>query len=252
MLRWLTAGESHGPALVGIIEGVPAGVELTSAQIADALARRRLGYGRGARMKFEQDVVDDPRRRPPRPHPGRPRRHPGRQHRMAQVGADHVRRPRRPGDPRRAGPQRPADPPPARPRRLHRHAEVRLRRGASRARTRQRPRDCDPRGPRHRRLRVPRSSSASSSCPTQCPSPAPPSRKAGRCRSRTTSWPSTPTRCAASTAKPPTPWSPRSTSHTRRATPSAASSRSSPTASRRDWAATSTGTAASTPVWPLP
>jgi len=57
MLRWLTAGESHCPALVGIIEGVPAGVELTSGQIADALARRRLGYGRGARMKFEQDVV---------------------------------------------------------------------------------------------------------------------------------------------------------------------------------------------------
>ncbi|WP_427018029.1 chorismate synthase [Pseudarthrobacter sp. P1] len=57
MLRWLTAGESHGPALVGIIEGVPAGVELTSTQIQAALARRRLGYGRGARMKFEQDVV---------------------------------------------------------------------------------------------------------------------------------------------------------------------------------------------------
>lgn len=57
MLRWLTAGESHGPALVGILEGVPAGVELTSQQIRDALARRRLGYGRGARMKFEQDEV---------------------------------------------------------------------------------------------------------------------------------------------------------------------------------------------------
>lgn len=57
MLRWLTAGESHGPALVGIIEGVPAGVELTSVQIQEALARRRLGYGRGARMKFEQDEV---------------------------------------------------------------------------------------------------------------------------------------------------------------------------------------------------
>jgi chorismate synthase len=57
MLRWLTAGESHGPALVGIIEGVPAGVELTGSAIQDALARRRLGYGRGARMKFEQDVV---------------------------------------------------------------------------------------------------------------------------------------------------------------------------------------------------
>lgn len=57
MLRWLTAGESHGPALVGIIEGVPAGVELTGSAIQDALARRRLGYGRGARMKFEQDIV---------------------------------------------------------------------------------------------------------------------------------------------------------------------------------------------------
>ncbi|MBG0741592.1 chorismate synthase [Paeniglutamicibacter antarcticus] len=57
MLRWLTAGESHGPALVGIIEGVPAGVELTSTLIRAALARRRLGYGRGARMKFEQDEV---------------------------------------------------------------------------------------------------------------------------------------------------------------------------------------------------
>ncbi|MCC3274875.1 MULTISPECIES: chorismate synthase [unclassified Arthrobacter] len=57
MLRWLTAGESHGPALVGIVEGVPAGVEVDSAGIQSALARRRLGYGRGARMKFEQDAV---------------------------------------------------------------------------------------------------------------------------------------------------------------------------------------------------
>ncbi|WP_149955807.1 chorismate synthase [Zafaria cholistanensis] len=57
MLRWLTAGESHGPALVGIVEGMPAGVELSSQDVRDALARRRLGYGRGARMKFEQDEV---------------------------------------------------------------------------------------------------------------------------------------------------------------------------------------------------
>lgn len=57
MLRWLTAGESHGPALVGIIEGVPAGVPVTTESIGDALARRRLGHGRGARQKFEQDVV---------------------------------------------------------------------------------------------------------------------------------------------------------------------------------------------------
>jgi chorismate synthase len=57
MLRWLTAGESHGPALVGILEGLPAGVALTSEDIRQALARRRLGYGRGARMKFEADEV---------------------------------------------------------------------------------------------------------------------------------------------------------------------------------------------------
>ncbi|WP_196443173.1 chorismate synthase [Planomonospora sp. ID67723] len=57
MLRWLTAGESHGPELVAILEGLPAGVEVTTADIDRALARRRLGYGRGARMKFEQDLV---------------------------------------------------------------------------------------------------------------------------------------------------------------------------------------------------
>ncbi|OYN98387.1 chorismate synthase [Enemella evansiae] len=57
MLRWLTAGESHGPALVATIEGMPAHVRITSAEIAAALARRRLGYGRGARMKFEADQV---------------------------------------------------------------------------------------------------------------------------------------------------------------------------------------------------
>ena len=57
MLRWLTAGESHGPSLVAILEGLPAHVRVTSDDIADSLARRRLGYGRGARMKFEQDEV---------------------------------------------------------------------------------------------------------------------------------------------------------------------------------------------------
>lgn len=57
MVRWLTAGESHGEALVGILEGFPAGIEVTRADVQAALARRRLGYGRGARMKFEQDEV---------------------------------------------------------------------------------------------------------------------------------------------------------------------------------------------------
>jgi chorismate synthase len=58
MVRWLTAGESHGRALVAVCEGIPAGVLVTSADIADALARRRAGYGRGARMKFERDEVE--------------------------------------------------------------------------------------------------------------------------------------------------------------------------------------------------
>ncbi|MBC2933636.1 chorismate synthase [Nocardioides sp. zg-1228] len=57
MLRWLTAGESHGPSLVAILEGLPAHVRVTTDDLADSLARRRLGYGRGARMKFEQDEV---------------------------------------------------------------------------------------------------------------------------------------------------------------------------------------------------
>jgi chorismate synthase len=57
-VRWLTAGESHGPALVAILEGVPAGVEVASADIGRELARRRLGYGRGARMAFEQDAIE--------------------------------------------------------------------------------------------------------------------------------------------------------------------------------------------------
>ncbi len=58
MLRWITAGESHGRALVAVLEGLPAGVEVTTADIADELSRRRAGYGRGARMSFERDEVE--------------------------------------------------------------------------------------------------------------------------------------------------------------------------------------------------
>src|SRR5690554_1847333 len=57
MLRWMTSGESHGQALVGVLEGLPAGVSLVTDDLQAALARRRLGHGRGARMKFEQDEV---------------------------------------------------------------------------------------------------------------------------------------------------------------------------------------------------
>ncbi|WP_312720443.1 chorismate synthase [Mobilicoccus sp.] len=57
-MRWLTAGESHGPALMAVLEGLPSGVEVTSADIQEALARRRLGHGRGARQAFEQDELE--------------------------------------------------------------------------------------------------------------------------------------------------------------------------------------------------
>lgn len=56
-MRWLTAGESHGPSLIGIIEGMPAHIEIDSDYIKRDLARRRLGYGRGARQKFEADEL---------------------------------------------------------------------------------------------------------------------------------------------------------------------------------------------------
>ncbi len=58
MLRYLTAGESHGPALVVTVEGMPAGLPILADDIADELARRRLGYGRGPRMRFEQDELE--------------------------------------------------------------------------------------------------------------------------------------------------------------------------------------------------
>ncbi|CAN5316912.1 chorismate synthase [soil metagenome] len=57
-LRYLTAGESHGPALVGILEGLPAGIAVTTADLAAELARRRLGYGRSPRMDFESDRLE--------------------------------------------------------------------------------------------------------------------------------------------------------------------------------------------------
>lgn len=57
MLRWLTAGESHGPELTAILEGLPAGVPLSAQLIQADLKRRKLGYGRGSRMKFEEDAL---------------------------------------------------------------------------------------------------------------------------------------------------------------------------------------------------
>ena len=58
MLRYLTAGESHGPALVVVVEGLPAGIPITIEEVSTELARRRLGYGRGPRMRFERDDIE--------------------------------------------------------------------------------------------------------------------------------------------------------------------------------------------------
>ena len=58
MLRWITAGESHGPAIIAVLDGMPSGVEVTTAVVARDLVRRRLGYGRGARMSFEADELE--------------------------------------------------------------------------------------------------------------------------------------------------------------------------------------------------
>ena len=56
-LRWLSAGESHGPELVATVEGIPAGMPLLAEDIDEDLARRQRGYGRGGRMKIETDRV---------------------------------------------------------------------------------------------------------------------------------------------------------------------------------------------------
>ncbi len=57
MLRYLTAGESHGRALVVVVEGLPAGIPVTEDDLQRELARRRLGFGRGPRMRFEADEL---------------------------------------------------------------------------------------------------------------------------------------------------------------------------------------------------
>ena len=163
MLRWLTAGESHGPLLVAILEGLPAHVAITTDDLREALARRRLGHGRGARMKFEQDEV---------------RFVGGVRHGLTIGGPvaieiGNTEWPKweqvmsaDPIDPveldalaRNAA----AHPAAARARRPGRHAEVRLRRGPARPGARLGARDRRPRRPRPRRL------AASSSRPSARP-----------------------------------------------------------------------------------
>ena len=194
MLRYLTAGESHGPALIVIVEGLPAGLAVTIEQIGDELARRRLGYGRGPRMRFERDEVEflgGVRH-------GRTLGSPV----AIEIGNTEWPKWER-GDVARARapPSKPLHPAPPRPRRPRRHAEVRLRRRPRRARARQRPRDRRPgrrrrarQGPPRRarhRDPEPRGADRRGAAPSPAAGPARPT-----CQRSTTR------RCAASTPTP--------------------------------------------------
>ena len=149
VLRFLTAGESHGQALVVIVEGLPAGLPITveevQARAGPPPARLRPRAPHAVRAGRGHAA----RRRPPRPHARLAGGHRDRQQRVGRSPTSGTRRCR----PRPARTEQPAHPAAARPRRPRRHAEVRLRRRPRRARAGQRPRD---RGPGRGRLRWPR------------------------------------------------------------------------------------------------
>ena len=141
-LKLTTAGESHGPGLTCIVEGLPAGLELDREAIDRDMARRQLGHGRGGRMKIERDRAEVTRRRPPRAHAGRPDRPAGRQPRLRQLGgADEPVAGRGRGAPRSTC-RAPATPTSSAT------WKYGLDRRPQRARARQRPRDRRPRGRR--------------------------------------------------------------------------------------------------------
>src|ERR687888_148442 len=217
MLRYLTAGESHGKALVVVLEGLPAGVPLTTAEVAAGLARRRLGYGRGKRMRFEQDrceVLGGLRHGRTRGWPLAVRIDNSEWPKWTEVMA---RDP--PAAPAAAASGRGA--PLTRPRPGHADLTGMQKYGFGEARP-----VLERASARETAARV----AAGAAARAPCPGPA--------------TWTtSTPHRSAASTATPRAAWSPRSTPPGRLATPSAASSRWSRTACRPAWAPTSTGTA---------
>ena len=222
MLRFLTAGESHGRALVVIVEGMPAGLLVTEEDIQRGLARRRLGFGRGPRMRFEADevsLVGGIRH-------GRTLGSPSPSRSPTPSGPSGRRRCRPP----RAALQG-ADPAPARPRRPGRHAQVRARRRPRRARAGLGPRDGGPGGRRHPgqaaagQIGVDVLSHVVQLGPERAElgHPAHASRTSSR---------STTPRCAAPTPRPRSGWWRRSRRRPRTATRSAGWPRSSPTACR--------------------
>ena len=225
VLRWITAGESHGPALVAVLEGMVAGVEITTKELAAELARRRLGYGRGARMKFEADeleVIGGVRHGLTQGGPVAIRIG---NSRVAEVGDGDGGRPGRPRADRGPRPQRAAHPPAAGPRRPRRHDEVRLRRRPTRAGARQRPRDGGAGGAGHGGPGVPQAGARRRRRVAR--------RRAGRgrgarrrrCPARRPATASTRARCGPTATRSPRRWSRRSTRPRPTATPSAASSR---------------------------
>ena len=247
VLRFLTAGESHGRALVVIVEGLPAGLPIAVEQVQSELARRRLGYGRGPRMRFEQDevtIIGGVRHGRTLGSPvaieiGNTEwdRDPDKWQKEMSVRAEDgpTQAPLtevRPGHADLAGMQKYGftDARDVLERASARETAARVAAGvggqgaARRARRRHRePRHPDGRG------------SLEGGHPSRPRRPGP-----GR-RVR---------RCGASTPPPRRRWSPRSRRPPRTATASAASSRCSPTACRSGWAATCTGTASSTRCWP--
>ncbi len=248
MIRYLTAGESHGKALIVIVEGLPAGLDVAAEDIASELSRRRLGYGRGPRMRFEQDQVTLVGGVRHGRTLGSPiaieiantewERNPEKwQTEMSPAAEDGPTAAPltqiRPGHADLAGMQKYGftDARDVLERASARETAARVAAGTvAKALLAQ--------------LGVQIVSHVIQMGPVRPPGasvPAPPTWTA-----------STRTRSAASTSTPPRRWSPRSRRRPRRAIRSAASSKPSPTACPSAWAATCTGIASSTAPWPRP
>ena len=216
--RFTTAGESHGPGLVAIVEGMPAGLELDREALDRDMARRQLGHGRGGRMKIETDTVEV--------RSGvRHGRTLGSPIALLVANRDYANWEERmnPWPVEGFEPDEVHLPRPG-PRRPRRRPEIRPRRHPQRARARQRPRDRRPRRRRHARPRLPHRARG------RGPQPRPADRLGPGARSaptsaRRTSPRSTRTRSAASTPRRARRWSTRSTACARPTRASAAPSR---------------------------
>ena len=245
MFRFLTAGESHGPALTAIIEGVPAGLTVTADPINAQLKRRQGGYGRGARQKIESDTVEILSGVRFGRALGSPITLVVRNRDWANWTTKMSVEPLPEGQAETGRDHRPAP----RPCRLRRHDEVRPRRPAQRPGARRPPAT---RRPWSRSAPSPACcwpSSASPSPPTSSTSAASKSTPTTLICAASPNWPKTAP--SASPTKTPKPRSSRpSTKPSTAATRWAARSRSSPSASPSASAPTSTGTSALTASWP--